>query len=86
MLCEKDACMQQLGRTVVSRRLAGDLSHKHAAVACGLGNFGLNNLVISPGCAPRIRLVTILTNAELKYDGILEKRAKNQGQAIVISY
>jgi epoxyqueuosine reductase QueG len=54
-------------------RLAGDLSHKHAAVACGLGNFGLNNLVISPGWGPRIRLATILAKAELKYDHILEE-------------
>jgi len=55
------------------KRLAGDLSHKHAAVACGLGSFGLNNLVISPGWGPRIRLATILTNAELKYDRILQE-------------
>jgi epoxyqueuosine reductase QueG len=55
------------------KRLAGDLSHKHAAVACGLGSFGLNNLVISLGWGPRIRLATILTNAELKYDRILQE-------------
>ena len=30
------------------KRFAADISHKHVAVACGLGKFGLNNLVISP--------------------------------------
>ena len=53
-------------------RFAGDLSHKHAAVACGLGKFGLNNLMISLRWGPRIRLATIITNAELKYDHPLE--------------
>jgi len=62
---------QQAGKR--PQRLAGDFSHKHAAVACGLGNFGLNNLVISPRWGPRIRLATILTKAELKYDRILEE-------------
>lgn len=54
-------------------RLAGDFSHKHAAVACGLGKFGLNNLVISPKWGPRIRLATIITNAELEYDQPLKE-------------
>jgi len=49
-------------------RFAGDFSHKHAAVACGLGKFGLNNLVLSPRWGPRIRLSTIITSAQLKYD------------------
>ncbi|MFQ5870555.1 MAG: 4Fe-4S dicluster domain-containing protein [Candidatus Geothermarchaeales archaeon] len=55
------------------KRFAGDLSHKHAAVACGLGKFGLNNLVISAKWGPRVRLATIVTNAELKYDRSLEE-------------
>jgi epoxyqueuosine reductase QueG len=54
-------------------RFAGDFSHKHAAVACGLGRFGLNNLVLSPRWGPRIRLATILTNAELRYNNPLDE-------------
>jgi len=49
-------------------RLGGDFSHKHAAVACGLGPFGLNNLVLSSQWGPRIRLTSIITSAELEYD------------------
>lgn len=55
------------------KRFAGDLSHKHAAVACGLGRFGLNNLVVSPKWGPRIRLATIITDAELKYSRPLKE-------------
>jgi epoxyqueuosine reductase len=54
-------------------RFAGDFSHKHAAVACGLGKFGLNNLVLSPRWGPRIRLAAVITNAKLGYDRPLEK-------------
>lgn len=54
-------------------RFAGDFSHKHAAVACGLGKFGLNNLVLSPRWGPRIRLAAVITSAKLGYDRPLEK-------------
>jgi epoxyqueuosine reductase len=46
----------------------GDISHKHVAVASGLGKFGLNNLVLTPEFGPYVRFVTVLTNAELKTD------------------
>ena len=51
-------------------RFAGDFSHKHAAVACGLGWFGLNNLVLSSRWGPRIRLASVITSAELKGDSL----------------
>jgi epoxyqueuosine reductase len=46
----------------------GDISHKHAAVASGLGKFGLNNLILTPNCGPYVRFVTVITNAELSTD------------------
>jgi len=49
-----------------AKRLAADLSHKHIAVAAGLGKFGLNNLVITPEYGPRVRFTTIITTAELE--------------------
>jgi len=48
------------------KEIAADISHKHVAVACGLGKFGLNNLVISPNWGPRVRLATIITGATLE--------------------
>lgn len=50
------------------KRFAADFSHKHAATACGLGKFGLNNLVLSPRWGPRMRLVSVVTDAQLEYD------------------
>ena len=57
---------REAGKT--PKRLAADFSHKHTAAACGLGLFGLNNLILSPTCGPRFRLVSVLTDAELDYD------------------
>jgi epoxyqueuosine reductase len=53
--------------------IAGDFSHKHAAIACGLGKFGLNNLVLNSNWGPRIRLTTIVTNAPIEYRGVPEE-------------
>lgn len=49
-------------------------SHRHAAVRAGLGEFGLNNLVITSAYGPRVRLVTVLTEAELEYTPLVEKK------------
>jgi len=44
------------------------LSHRHAAVAAGLGEFGWNNLLMTPDAGPRVRLVTVITTADLEPD------------------
>lgn len=50
-----------------------DFSHRHAAVAAGLGEIGFSGLVLTPRFGPRQRLVSILTDAPLQpsplYDG-----------------
>lgn len=43
----------------------GLFSHRHAAVRAGLGEFGLNNLVITPQYGPRFRFNSVITEAEL---------------------
>lgn len=45
--------------------LKGILSHKHAAVQAGLGEFGLSNLLLTPQFGPRQRFAQLLTDAEL---------------------
>ena len=50
-------------------RLVGMLSHKHAAVLAGLGEFGLNNLVLTPEYGPRQRFTSVLTGAKLDSSG-----------------
>jgi epoxyqueuosine reductase QueG len=51
----------------------GLMSNKHVAVAAGLGEFGWSSLFVNKTYGPRVRLVSILTEAELEptplYDG-----------------
>jgi epoxyqueuosine reductase len=49
-------------------RLSLSLPLKTAAVKCGLGSQGKNTLLITPKYGPRIRLIAILTTAELDID------------------
>jgi len=49
-------------------RLSVAIPLKTAAVRCGLGSQGKNTLLIAPNYGPRIRLVSVLTTAELDVD------------------
>ncbi|MBW2220199.1 MAG: 4Fe-4S binding protein [Deltaproteobacteria bacterium] len=49
-------------------RTVGFLSFKHAAVSCGLGEIGKNNLLLTPEFGPHQRLCAILTEAKLEPD------------------
>ena len=46
-------------------------SHRHAAVAAGLGQFGWSNLVLTPQYGPRQRFVSIITRAPLVADPLI---------------
>ena len=47
-------------------------SHRHAAVLAGLGELGLNNLLLTPQYGPRVRLDSMITTAELTPDALCE--------------
>lgn len=49
-------------------RLMGVFSNRHAAVASGLGNFGWQSVLLTPQFGPRLRLTSIITNAEIETD------------------
>lgn len=51
----------------------GPFSHRHAAVAAGLGEFGLNNLLLTPQYGPRNRFVSIITRAPLAANPLITK-------------
>lgn len=48
-----------------SRGLRAEISHRHAAREAGLGTIGLNGCLLTPEFGPRIRLISILTDAPL---------------------
>jgi O-acetylhomoserine (thiol)-lyase len=54
-------------------RMRGDISHRHAGEQAGLGVFGKNSLLLSPKYGARIRLVSVITDANLTPDKKLEK-------------
>ena len=50
---------------------AGDLSHKHAAVAAGLGVMGKNTLLITPQYGNRVNLISLITDLEIAADPMI---------------
>ena len=57
-----------------SEKWTSFISHKAVAIAAGIGWQGKSLLVVSPEFGPRIRLVTILTDADLEPDTPLKNR------------
>ncbi|MGQ9704490.1 MAG: hypothetical protein ACUVS1_07910 [Actinomycetota bacterium] len=63
-----------------------NLSFRHMAVEAGLGEIGLNGLLLTPEHGPRVRLVALLTDAELPAGKPLEPalcRPEDCGNACV---
>ena len=52
----------------------GPFSHRHAATRAGLGEFGYNNVVLTPQFGPRQRFNSIITDAELVPDPLIEEQ------------
>ena len=48
-------------------------SHRHAAFLAGLGNFGLNNVLLTPEFGPRVRFASIFTAAEIPPDPVMDE-------------
>lgn len=47
-------------------------SHRHAAFLAGLGNFGINNTLLTKKFGPRVRFTSIFTRAEIPPDPVME--------------
>ena len=58
----------ETGKRFRQTRALGFLSHKHAAVSCGIGEIGRNNLLLTPEFGPHQRLCAIVTQAPLDTD------------------
>ncbi|MFO7916618.1 MAG: hypothetical protein R6V13_00870 [Anaerolineae bacterium] len=51
----------------------GPFSHRHAATRAGLGEFGYNNIVLTREFGPRQRFNSIITEAELVPDPLIDE-------------
>ena len=58
----------------------GDISHKHVAVACGLGRIGWHSMLITPQFGTRQKLTSIATNAPLLADAMCDRELCNPAQ------
>ena len=58
----------ETGKKFRQTRTAAFLSLKHAAVSCGMGEIGRNNLLLTPEFGPHQRLCAIVTEAPLEPD------------------
>ncbi|MDD4482973.1 MAG: 4Fe-4S binding protein [Methanoregula sp.] len=56
---------------VLKEKPVAFFSHRHAAYCAGLGNFGVNNMLLTPEYGPRVRFTSILTTADLPADPVL---------------
>jgi epoxyqueuosine reductase QueG len=56
-------------------QLPGMFSQRHAAVRAGLGEFGLNNVVVTARYGPRIRFNSVITTAPLTPSSLLAEKA-----------
>jgi epoxyqueuosine reductase QueG len=56
----------ETGERFRQTRTVGFLSLKHAAISCGMGEIGRNNLLLTPEFGPHQRLCAIVTEASLK--------------------
>ena len=53
---------------------SGPFSHRHAATRAGLGEFGYSNVVLTREFGPRQRFNSVVTDAELLPDPLIEKQ------------
>ena len=51
----------------------GPISHRHVATRAGLGEFGYNNIVLTPQFGPRQRFNSIVTEAALVADPLMQE-------------
>jgi hypothetical protein len=62
-------CMDARGRRTPA---LAHVSHRELAYQAGLGWWGRNNLLVTPRCGARVRLVSVLTDAPLPADEPIE--------------
>ncbi len=59
--------------SVLKEKPIAFFSHKHAAYLAGLGTFGVNNTILTPGFGPRVRFASIFSSAEIAADPVMKE-------------
>jgi len=71
------------GKKFRQTRALGFISLKHAAMSCGMGEIGKNNLLLTPEFGPHQRLCAIITEAPLEPDSTRDfDLCKNCGRCV----
>ena len=70
------------GHPYDEKNLRSILSHKHAAVEAGLGEIGVNQLLVTPEFGANIYPCSVLTDAELKADRRFKEKLCEKTQEI----
>ncbi|MCK5282249.1 MAG: epoxyqueuosine reductase [Nanoarchaeota archaeon] len=68
-----DVYVIEASKRIKPNILRGEIPHKTAATRSGLGWIGKTALLVTRSYGPRIRLVTVLTNAPLKFNKPMDK-------------
>jgi len=61
------------GTEALMRNPVTFFSHRHAAFLAGLGTFGVNNILLTPGYGPRVRFGSVITAAPLPPDPLMDR-------------
>jgi len=59
--------------SVLKEKPLAFFSHRHAAFLAGLGNFGINNMLLTEKFGPRVRFASIFTAADIPPDPVIER-------------
>jgi len=59
--------------SVLKEKPVAFFSHRHAAFLAGLGNFGINNTLLTKKYGPRVRFTSIFTAAAIPPDPVMEE-------------
>lgn len=58
---------------VLKEKPVAFFSHRHAAFLAGLGNFGVNNTLLTPEFGPRVRFASVFTTAEISPTPLMDE-------------
>jgi epoxyqueuosine reductase QueG len=59
--------------SILKEKPCAFFSHRHAAYLAGLGNFGINNIILTKEFGPRVRFTSVFTAAKIPPDPVLEE-------------